>query len=402
MSKNTEDTNPRLDAETRVVHNGRNPSLQGGMINAPVYHGSTVVYSTLADLDQSRFDHDQKDKVVYGRLGNQSTFAFENAVADLENGFGCISTSSGMSAVTTSILAFAGCGDHILMVDNVYGPTRAFCTEYLTRIGVEVTFYDPMLGSEIETLVKKNTTLIFMESPGSMTFEIQDVPSIVSVAKQHGITTALDNSWATPLFFKPLDLGVNVSVIAATKYIAGHSDAMIGLITTDEENFFTVKKCRDLLGQSLAPDDVYLGARGLRTLSVRVTQHQRNALILADWLNSHQEVVEVIHPALENCPGHAHWKRDFTGSTGLFAFILKPKPRAALACMLDNMRLFSMGYSWGGYESLIVPQEPLSSRTATTWKKEGQLIRVHVGLENIDDLITDIEAGLRRYAEFEA
>ena len=374
--------------------------MQGGMINAPVYHGSTVVYPTLADLDQSRFDHDLKDKVVYGRLGNQSTFAFENAVADLENGFGCVSTSSGMSAVTTAILAFASSGDHILMVDNVYGPTRAFCADYLCRIGVEVTFYDPMLGSEIEDLVKDNTTLIFMESPGSMTFEVQDVPSIVSVAKRRGIATALDNSWATPLFFRPLDLGVNVSVIAATKYIAGHSDAMIGLISADKDNFYTVKKCRDLLGQCLAPDDVYLGARGLRTLSVRVRQHQQNAIKLANWLTGQKDVLEVIHPAFENCPGHVNWKRDFTGSTGLFSFILKPKPRAALASMLDDMQLFSMGYSWGGYESLIVPQEPSSSRSATIWKKEGQLIRVHVGLESIDDLIVDIEEGLQRYADF--
>lgn len=384
-----------------MIHNGRNPPTQGGMINAPIYRGSTVVYPTLADLDQSRFDHGLKDKVVYGRLGNQSTFAFENAVADLENGYGCVSTSSGMSAVTTTILAFAGCGDHILMVDNVYGPTRAFCADYLCRIGVKVTFYDPMLGSEIEDLVEDNTTLIFMESPGSMTFEVQDVPSIVSVAKRHGITTALDNSWATPLFFRPLDLGVNVSVIAATKYIAGHSDAMIGLISADKDNFYTVKKCRDLLGQCLAPDDVYLGSRGLRTLSVRVRQHQQHALKLANWLTGHKDVLEVIHPALENCPGHTNWKRDFTGSTGLFSFILRPKPRAALASMLDEMQLFSMGYSWGGYESLIVPQEPSSSRSATKWEKEGQLIRVHVGLENIDDLIADIEAGLERYADFE-
>ena len=400
MSKRSKVGKRRLEIETRTIHNGRNPPTQGGMINPPVYHGSTVVYPTLADLDQSRFDHDLKDKVVYGRLGNQSTFAFENAVADLENGYGCVSTSSGMSAVTTAILAFAGSGDHILMVDNVYGPTRAFCTNYLCRIGVEVTFYDPMLGPEIEDLVKDNTKLIFMESPGSITFEVQDVPSIVSVAKRHGITTALDNSWATPLFFRPLDLGVNLSVTAATKYIAGHSDAMIGLIASDKDSFYTVKKCRDLLGHSLAPDDVYLGARGLRTLSIRVKQHERNALTLANWLKAHGEILEVIHPAFENCPGHETWKRDFSGSTGLFSFIVKPRPRAALASMLDNMKLFSMGYSWGGYESLIVPQDPSSSRSATSWNKPGQLVRVHVGLECIDDLIVDMQEGLERYADF--
>lgn len=388
----------RLGIETRAIHNGRDPVVQGGMVNPPVYHGSTVIYSSLEDLERSRFEHDLKDKVVYGRLGNLSTFAFENAVADLENGFGCISVSSGMAAVTTTILGFVGSGDHLLMVDTAYGPTRAFCDHYLNRIGVEVTYYDPMLGVEIESLINANTKLIFMESPGSLTFEVQDVPAIVSIAKQHGITTALDNSWATPLFYRPLDIGVNVSVTAATKYIAGHSDAMLGLIAADEDSFYIVKKCRDLLGQSLAPDDVYLGARGLRTLTVRVKQHEQHALTLAKWLQLHSEVLEVIHPALEGCPGHSVWKRDFTGSTGLFSFILKPRPRQALANMLDHMELFSMGFSWGGYESLIVPQDPSRSRTATSWNKQGQLLRVHTGLENIDDLIADMEAGLARYA----
>lgn len=388
----------RLGIETRTIHNGRDPGVQGGMVNPPVYHGSTVIYSTLEDLERSRFEHELKDKVVYGRLGNLSTFAFENAVADLENGYGCISVSSGMAAVTTTILAFVGSGDHLLMVDTAYGPTRAFCDHYLSRIGVEVTYYDPMLGVEIERLINANTKLIFMESPGSLTFEVQDVPAIVSIAKQHGVATALDNSWATPLFYRPLDIGVNVSVTAGTKYIAGHSDAMLGLIAADEDSFYIVKKCRDLLGQSLAPDDVYLGARGLRTLTVRVKQHEQHALELAKWLQSHSEVLEVIHPALEGCPGHSVWKRDFTGSTGLFSFILKPRPRQALANMLDHIELFSMGFSWGGYESLIVPQDPSRSRTATIWNKQGQLIRVHTGLENIDDLIADMEAGLARYA----
>ncbi|MGI9318558.1 MAG: cystathionine beta-lyase [bacterium] len=390
--------NHRFGIETRTVHNGRDPASQGGMINAPIYHGSTVVFPTLADLEQSRLDHDLKDKVVYGRLGNPSTFAFENAVADLENGYGSVSVSSGMAAVTTTILAFAGSGDHVLMVDSAYGPTRSFCDNYLNRMGVEVSYYDPMVGAGIEDLVKANTKLIFMESPGSITFEVQDVPEIVSVARKHNITTALDNSWATPLYYRPLDFGVNVSVTAGTKYIAGHADAMIGLITTDEESFYVVKRCRDLLGQSLAPDDVYLGTRGIRTLSVRVKQHEQQGLALAKWLQSHSEVLKIIHPAIQGCPGHAVWKRDFSGSSGLFSFIIKPRSRHALANLLDHMELFSMGYSWGGYESLIVPQEPAKSRTATTWENPGQLIRVHAGLENIEDLIADMEAGLSRYA----
>jgi cystathionine beta-lyase len=368
------------------------------MVNSPVYHGSTVIYPTLEELELSRLDHDAKGKVVYGRLGSPSTFALENAMADLENGFGSISVSSGLAAVTTSILAFAGSGDHVLMVDTVYGPTRAFCDSFLRKIGVDVTYYDPLVGEKIEPMIKSNTKLIFMESPGSITFEIQDVPKIVSIASKFGITTALDNSWATPLFYKPLDFGVNLSVTAATKYIVGHADAMLGLITTDEKCFYMVKKCRDLLGQSLAPDDVYLGTRGMRTLAVRARQHQDQALALAEWLSGHDEVMEVLHPAFANCPGHAIWARDFKGSTGLFSFIIKPRSRKALANMLDHMKLFSMGFSWGGFESLIVPQNPEKSRTATSWEKQGQVIRVHVGLEDIEDLISDMESGLRRYA----
>lgn len=389
----------RLGFDTRAVHNGRDPGLQGGMVNAPVYHGSTVIYATLEELELSRLEHDAKGKVVYGRLGSPSTFALENAMADLENGFGSISVSSGLAAVTTSILAFAGSGDHVLMADTVYGPTRAFCDSFLGKIGVDVTYYDPLVGENIESMIKSNTKLIFMESPGSMTFEIQDVPKIVSIANKYDVTTALDNSWATPLFYKPLDFGVNLSVTAATKYIVGHADAMLGLITTDEKSFYLVKKCRDLLGQSLAPDDVYLGTRGMRTLAVRVRQHQHQALALAEWLSGHDEVLEVLHPAFANCPGHDIWARDFKGSTGLFSFIIKPRPKKALANMLDHMKLFSMGFSWGGFESLIVPQYPEKSRTATSWERQGQVMRVHVGLEDIEDLISDMESGLRRYAE---
>lgn len=389
----------RLGFDTRSVHNGRDPRLQGGMVNSPVYHGSTVIYPTLEELELSRLDHDAKGKVIYGRLGSPSTFALENAMADLENGFGSISVSSGLAAVTTSILAFAGSGDHVLMVDTAYGPTRAFCDGFLRKIGVDVTYYDPLVGENIEPMIKSNTKLIFMESPGSMTFEVQDAPKIVSIANKYGITTALDNSWATPLFYKPLDFGINISVTAATKYIVGHADAMLGLITTDEKSFYLVKKCRDLLGQSLAPDDVYLGTRGMRTLAVRVRQHQHQALALAEWLSGHNEVLEVLHPAFANCPGHDIWARDFKGSTGLFSFIIKPRPKKALANMLDHMKLFSMGFSWGGFESLIVPQYPEKSRTATSWERQGQVIRVHAGLEDIEDLICDMESGLRRYAE---
>ena len=382
---------------TRAVHNGRDSKKQGGMVNPPVYHGSTVVYSTLAELEQSRVDHDLKDMVVYGRFGSSSTHAFENAVAELENGFGALSTSSGLSAVTTSILAFANSGDHVLMVDTVYGPTRQFCDGFLTRMGIELSYYDPMMGAEIESLIQANTTLIFMESPGSITFEIQDVPAIVDVARRHNIKTVIDNSWATPMFYQPLNFGVNVSVISATKYIAGHADAMIGLIVSDESNFYTVKNTRDHIGHVLAPDDVFLGMRGLRTLGIRAKHHEQQGLAMANWLVTNPHVTNVLHPALENCPGHEIWKRDFTGSTGLFSFILPSRPKSALADMVDHMELFAMGFSWGGFESLLVPQYPQKSRSATTWTETGQVFRVHVGLEDIDDLISDLDQAINRY-----
>ena len=397
MSSNTK---ARRQFDTRIVHNGRNPALQGGMVNPPVYHGSTVVYPNLDALEEAKRRHDDKDALVYGRFGTNSTFALENGMADLENGFGAISVSSGLAAITTTILAFVGNGDHFLVADTVYGPNRYFCDGYLSRIGVDVEYYDPMIGTAIEQLIRPTTKLIFLESPGSITFEVQDVPAIASVATRCGVTTVMDNSWATPMFFRPLDFGINISVTSATKYIVGHADALMGLAVADtEENFFTLKRCRDLLGQSLAPDDIYLGLRGMRTLGVRIRHHQQQALHLAHWLQQHPVVNRVLHPALESCPGHHLWKRDFSGSSGLFSFTIEARPREALARFLDNLELFSMGFSWGGYESLIVPQNAASSRTATRWEDGDQILRVHAGLENIDDLVDDLEQGLKRYME---
>lgn len=372
------------------------------MVNPPVYHGSTVVFPSLDELERSRVDHDTKDCVVYGRFGNESTFALENAVADLENGFGALSMSSGLAAVTTAFLAFSGAGDHVLVADTVYGPTRKFCENFLTGLGIEVEFYDPMLGAAIEAKIRRNTSLIFMESPGSITFEVQDAPAIAEVARRRGVTTALDNSWATPLYFRPIEHGVNLSIIAATKYIVGHADAMMGLVVCDDEdNFYRVKRTRDLIGHSLAPDDVYLGLRGLRTLSVRVERHREQALTLAHRLAEHPAVTRVLHPALPGCPGHENWRRDFTGSSGLFSILLKPRPRENLAAMLDNLCYFSMGFSWGGYESLAVPQYPEKTRSATRWTGDDRVIRLHVGLEDGEDLAGDMLAGLDRYLAWE-
>jgi cystathionine beta-lyase len=390
-------TRTSSNIDTRLIHNGADPHNQGGMVNPPVYHGSTVVYQSLEELEKAKSLHGVKDALVYGRFGNASTFALENAYADLESAWGALSVSSGLAAITTTLLALADSGDHILVADTVYGPTRAFCLGMLTNKGIEVDFYDPCIGAEIEQLIRPTTRLIYIESPGSITFEVQDVPAVVKVAQQCNIVTVVDNSWATPVFYRPIEHGVNVVVTAGTKYVVGHSDAMVGLIAADEAHYTPIRKARDLLGQILAPDDVYLAMRGLRTLGVRIRQHQKQALRLVDWLESHPSVIRILHPAHQDCAGHALWQRDFEGASGLFAFVMKKRSRKALSSMLDNMQLFSMGFSWGGFESLIVPQNPASSRSSTHWDENDQVFRIHTGLESIEDLIQDLESGIDRY-----
>ena len=383
--------------ETRLVHTGRHPQQHGGTVNTPVYRASTIVHASLHELEQARQNRATKDALVYGRLGTPTTFALENALAELEGGYGGVAVSTGLAAITTALLAFVETGDHLLMVDTVYGPTRRFCDQALSRLGVEVTYYDPLATTdELAALLRPNSRCIYLESPGSQTFEVQDVSSITALAKAHNLITLLDNSWATPYFFRPLEHGVNVSICAATKYITGHSDAMLGMVISDQAHYPAVRNARDLYGHSAAPDDVYLGLRGLRTLGVRMPQHYRQGLAVAHWLQQHPRVKRVLHPALPDCPGHAFWQRDFSGAAGLFSFALQPRDRQALAALLDHMALFSMGFSWGGFESLILPLEP-GHRTATEWPSGHQLFRLHIGLEHTDDLIADLAAGIERY-----
>ena len=370
-------------------------------LNAPVYRGSTVVFSTLKEFDQARGEHGKKGALVYGTLGTPTTFELEDLIADMENGFGGLAVSSGLGAVTTALLAFVGAGDHLLMTDAVYWPTRKFCDDFLSRIGVEVTYYDPQIGAAIDRLIQKNTRCIFMESPASLTFEVQDAPAVAAAAKKKNITTILDNTWASAHFFKPLNHGVNVSVIAATKYLVGHSDALLGLMVADEAHYAALRACRTSLGQCVSPADVYLGLRGAKTLRVRLERHQHSAVALAEWLQNHPDVVRVIHPALPSCPGHAFWRRDFSGSASLFSFEVERRSRAALGAFLNGLDAFSIGASWGGCESLVIPADPKSWRTATPWESDAQLIRLHVGLEEVDDLKKDLEAGLRRYRRHE-
>ncbi|WP_108680457.1 cystathionine beta-lyase [Methyloceanibacter sp. wino2] len=377
---------------TRLSHAGRDPARFHGFVNTPIYRGSTVLYPTLDTL----LADDQE--YSYGRLGTPTVRALQEALAELEGGHATLLTPSGLSAIATAIQSFVSSGDHILVSDSVYRPTRRFCDTVLKRLGVTTTYYDPVIGGGITELLTERTKLVFAESPGSQTFEVQDIPAIAAAAHDAGAEVILDNTWATPLFFRPFDHGVDVVVHAATKYIVGHADAMLGVITTSESATAPVAKTHDILGLCPGPEDVYLGLRGLRTMQVRLQRHQESALALADWLAQRPEVAQVIHPARPDHPGHALWKRDFLGSSGLFAIVLHPASHEALAAMLDELELFGMGYSWGGYESLILPFDPTTYRTATKWQVEGPALRLHVGLEDIEDLKADLEAGFARLA----
>ena len=379
---------------TTIATAGLDPFSNHGVVNPPVYHASTIVFPTLAEWQASR-DPNYKG-TRYGRAGTPTTFALQDAVAEIEGGDRCLAVACGAGAVCTVLLTFADAGDHVLVADTVYGPTRRVCQEMLPRFGIETTFYDPMIGAGIAGLLRPNTKLVYLEAPGSMTFEVQDVPAITAAAHAGGAITVFDNTWASPLFFKPFEHGVDVSVSAATKYVGGHSDIMLGLITMTEAMFPIIQPTVINLGGCPGPDDCYLALRGLRTLGVRLARHQESALDLAHWLLDRPEVSRVMHPALADHPGHEFWKRDFLGSSGLFGFVLNPLSQTALAAMLDGMTLFHMGASWGGFESLLIPASLEKMRTATVWDDPGQVMRLHVGLEDVDDLKADLEAGFER------
>ncbi|MCR4376901.1 MAG: cystathionine beta-lyase, partial [Rhodospirillales bacterium] len=339
------------------------------------------------------------DQVYYGRYGTPTTFAFEQAVADLEGAQYGIALPSGMAAIAVALAANVQAGDHVLITDNAYHPTLKFAEGFLKKFGVEASYFDPMAGANIAEHIRPNTKIVFAEAPGSITFEVQDIPAIANAAHNAGALMVMDNTWSAGYHFKPFDHGVDISIQAATKYIVGHSDAMLGTLTTNDRVLWErAKTTAGTLGHSTGPDDCYLGLRGLRSLAARLARHEATALKLAHWLAARPEVETVLHPALPSCPGHAIWKRDFTGSTGLFSIVLKEGPdQAAVARMLDGMELFAMGYSWGGYESLIIPAADLGHvRTAYTWPHKGQTLRLHAGLEDADDLIKDLEAGLKR------
>ncbi len=381
-----------LRPATEVVHLGRDPHACFGFVNPPVYRGSTVLFPTVEKL----WKRDQP--YVYGRTSTPTVAALEEAMARIEGGAASALTASGYQAVSTAIFAFVEAGDHILMTDSVYQPTRKFCDLMLAKLGVETTYYDPVIGADIDKLVRPNTRLVFTESPGSQTFEVQDIPAIAKVAAHRKLWLLLDNTWASPLYFRPFDHGVDVSIQALTKYVVGHADAMLGAITSTERAAPHIARAKDLLGVNPGSEETYLGLRGLRTLAIRLAQHQRSGIEMAEWLQARSEVARVLHPALPSHPQHKIWKRDFLGASGLFSIILKPTEKKALAAMLDGLKLFGMGFSWGGYESLVIPFDPTSYRTATRWKAEGPALRFHIGLEDVEDLKADLEAGFARLA----
>jgi len=379
--------------DTLLVGAGRDPHANHGIVNPPVYHASTIVYPTVAAMEEA--ERTPFEGTRYGRRGTPTTFALEEAVAALEGGYRSIAVPSGLAAITCTLIAYLRAGDHLLMADTTYGPGRRFCDTVLAGFGVETTYYDPL--ADVAPLIRPNTRVVYMESPGSLTFEVQDVPAIAAAARAAGALSVIDNTYGAGLHFRPLEHGVDVSLQAATKYIVGHSDAMLGLITTTEEAFLRAKRATAFLGTSAGPDDCYLALRGLRTLAVRLAQHQETALRIARWVEARAEVATVLHPALPSCPGHEFWKRDFSGSNGLFSFVLTDTfGKVAVDAMLDGMKLFAMGWSWGGYESLIIPFDPRPVRTATNWPHPGRCIRLHCGLEDPDDLIEDLDQGFAR------
>ncbi len=377
---------------TLVTILGRNPERDFGVVNPPVYRTSTVIFPSVEAYERAR----PHVGVTYGRAGTPTTFALEEAIARLEGGHRSMLVASGKAACNLVLAAATRSGDHILVVDCVYGPTRRFCDRTLARFGVETTYFDPRVGHRIRELFRPNTRLVFLESPGSLTFELQDVPAIVEACRERGILTALDNTWATPLFFKPLAVGVDISIEAVTKYIGGHSDLLMGAVTSGETVHGWLRDALYEFGAPPSPEDCWLALRGLRTLSVRLERHQESALRIARWLETRPEVARVLHPGLESHPDHALWKRDFRGASGLFSFVLRPCPMEAVHAMLDGLELFGIGASWGGYESLALLVHPERQRTAVPWRERGAVVRLHVGLEDPDDLLADLEAGFDR------
>jgi cystathionine beta-lyase len=381
---------------TEVLQLGRDPRRFLGAINTPIFRATTILFESAEDLEQAY--RGEYPKLHYGLHGLPTVVDFQDAMTALEGGHAAVAVPSGLTATTFPFLALAKAGDHVLVTDVVYGPTRRFCENHLRRMGIDVSYYDPLLGAAIEREFRPNTRLVFTESPGSLTFEVQDIRAIADVAHKRDARVILDNTWATPLGFRAFDHGIDISVHAATKYIGGHSDVLLGAIVCSEETYRPMHRLWTDMGIAASTDDCFLGLRGLRTLAVRMARHQENALTVASWLRRRPEVADVLYPALADAPGHALFKRDFASASGLFSIVLKPVARERVNAMLNGLALFGMGWSWGGFESLIIPTYPERTRAVTKWKAAGPCLRLAVGLDDPHDLIADLENGFRALA----
>jgi len=390
MAKKKSEREESYRPATSLVLAGRSPYEYEGFVNTPLYRGSTVLYETYDDLVHHR------NKYAYGRRGSPTLNALSGALADFEKSAGVLLTPSGLSAISTALLAVVKSGDHILVADTVYRPTRVICDGVLKRLGVETTYYDPLIGDGIRAQFKPNTRAVFTEAPGSQTFEMSDIPAIAKAARDHGAISLMDNTWATPLYFRPHEHGIDISLQAGTKYLGGHSDINLGTISVNKEHYPRVLATHGDLGINPGPEDVYLALRGLRTMGIRLERHMESGIRVAKWLQSRPEVLRVLHPALESDPGHAIWKRDFSGACGLFSFILKPEAAKNIGAFFDELALFGMGYSWGGFESLAIPFDCSGYRSATKWNPGGPAVRLHIGLEDPEDLIADLAGGLAK------
>jgi cystathionine beta-lyase len=379
---------------TRLANGGRDPFAHHGYVNTPVYHASTMLYPSA----EAYIAH--RSRYEYGRRGTPTSEALETALADIE-GPQCEAVAllpSGLAAISTALLSVVRAGDHILVTDSAYGPTRTFCDTILPRYGVTTTYYDPAIAAGIAALMRPNTTAVFVESPGSLSFEVQDVPAIAAAAHAGNATVLMDNTWASPLHFCALEKGVDLSIQSGTKYIGGHSDVMLGTVAANRTTWKRLKETVFDMGLCVGPDDMFLGLRGLRTLGVRLAHHDAAGMKVARWLEARPEILRVLHPALERHPGHAIWKRDFTGACGLFSVVFKPAPVEAVHAFLNKLTLFGIGASWGGFESLAIPFDCTPVRTATAWAPGGPTVRFHIGLEDVSDLIADLEQGFAAFA----
>jgi cystathionine beta-lyase len=376
-----------LRLRTRLVAAGRRPDEQFGFVNTPIYRGSTVLYPDAAALRAN------SPRFTYGTKGTPTTEALESAWSEIAGAAGTVLAPTGLAAIALTLSTALSAGDHLLATDSAYQPTRKFCEGYLRRMNVETQWYDPTLGADVERLFRPNTKAILVEAPGSQSFEMQDVPAIAQAARRRGICVVMDNTWATPLFFPPHERGVDLAVEAGTKYLSGHSDMMLGLVSANEAWFPRLRETFDLFAMCAGPEDCFLALRGLRTMELRLREAEKQGLAMAHWLAGRPEVKDVLHPALPSHPGHAIWKRDFLGSSGLFSVVLHPVSRKAVDAFLDALTLFGMGYSWGGYESLVIPFDCRGYRTATTWNPGGPALRFQIGLEDVADLQDDLARG---------